>query len=507
MKQFVLKCLLICVWIMPSLSSAFAADDASATIKQANDLMEHLYWHHEDHAAYFLAGNIYSELFLSQHPIRDYHELQTYLYNISLYYGNCLHYAKEQSLRQDIYLGVPHAGKRPTYEELARELTSRIARAKVLRMRSQELYEAYYQLYDDYETCRMLYVEFAQSYPREKMAHLLLDSARIELLNRLSITSDSVQMDIARYQNALQNYPIADYSPEFRWQDIRLYRIDGLTKTEFLQSDVVLWNYRDWVSRFLDQQNTLYRDYYQSLSDELAGKGSSEHLLNTINRLDYESFLHTWFAIRQNARLMQSSASAPWINAAADDYLAVVLPHVLSQYNLLQKTIELNSSLPSQLSDAEMAKYSPILTAYNLNSHSSILADANQHLMMARTAYRAICHQVAEQAVDPTASFVQYTNELTGERVDLAMLSALGITDMGRVVAVLPLGYQYIAILNNHRMVCFDATQIYGDPVTFTESPSAPVLAAYKLSANTIAILSSDNIFFIKPPYSTTSAS
>lgn len=495
MKQARLSILTLLIVVAGWAPMRAATDNNVATLKLANELMDYIYWHHEDHATYFQLGEIFSQLYSAQHPIRDYKELQVQLYNIGLYYGNCLHYAKDQSLKQEIYLSIPHAGKRTTYDELNQELTKRINNAKDLQQRSTELYSAYTALNEHYEQCRLLYVEFAETYLREKTAHLLLDSVHTDVLYRLEQMTDSAEHDIQRYQQALKGYPIEGYSPTFHWQEIRLYRIDGLAKTELLQQDVMLWNYRQWVEHFLEEHTTLYRDYYNAIAHDLAGKGSDENLLNMMNRLDYESYMHAWFAVRQGARQMLRDTSAPWIRFEGEDYLANVLPEVQKESEKLQELRAQQQLLIKRISDSELRKYTAVLERFNMAGKQPITADAHRHVLMADSAYRAICRQVVEHAVPLYEPFEQYTNELTGERIDAAMLSRLGITEQGVVVTILPMGYQYMAVLANHKIIIFDATKIYGDVRTF--AGSSPIRKAVKMSSNTIAILMEDNIIFV----------
>ena len=48
-----------------------------------------------------------------------------------------------------------------------------------------------------------------------------------------------------------------------------MYRLDGLTHTDFLQNDIPLWNYSQWVSRFLEEQSTVYERLYSDLDKEM----------------------------------------------------------------------------------------------------------------------------------------------------------------------------------------------------------------------------------------------
>lgn len=480
---------------------AMASEEASH--KEAYQLLEYQYWHPQEHLVYLKLGNLYELFYPAEHPIRDYHELQTDLYNIKLFYGNCLHYAKDQNLKQDEYLQIPHAGKRTTYEELDKELRKRIDSAKEKQRLSSELYEAYYKLYAHYDLCRTLYTEFAETYPREKNAHLLLDDAHLLLLNNLSKLTDSVRMDIQNYEKALRAYPIDGYSPVFRWENIALYRIDGLTKTEFLQNDIALWNYQDWVNHFLAEHNSLYRDYYLDIRKELTEYKSDERLLNTIARLDYGSFMQTWFAIRQGARQVEEASRKDILMASSDDYLETVLPYVRLQKEHVKTLYEQKTQLLRQVSDSEFSKYQSALETSGYGSCAKIVEDASAQLDKADVWYDAICHSVVEHANLSVSPFELYTNDFTGEKITLDVLSKLGITNEGKVIAVIPVGYSYMAVLDSYKTIMFDTERVYGAYQSFEVAIKKgthltnTVLTSYKMSSNTIAIILDSTILFV----------
>jgi hypothetical protein len=88
------------------------------------------------------------------------------------------------------------------------------------------------------------------------------------MLERLRRTADSVDQDILSYQQALALDTIPGYAPVFRKEAIELYRLDGLTHTDFLQNDIALWDYSAWVKKFLDEQVTVYESLYRDLNRE-----------------------------------------------------------------------------------------------------------------------------------------------------------------------------------------------------------------------------------------------
>lgn len=473
-----------------------AAAQTTATPKQAYEILKYQTAHPTEHYPYFQLGNVYTEIFPMEHPIRDYNELMTDLYNIRLFYGNCLHYSIDQTLKQDDYLLVPHSGKRPTYEELARYLSERINNAQERRERVAQLYQTYYRLYDHYEQCRALYTAFAQTYTREKMAHLSIDSLHYSMLDDLNRLSDSVEVDIADYQQALKQCPIVGYEPVFRQRTIGLYRIDGLTKANLLVNDIPLWDYKGWVRNFLREQQTTYTDYYSMLEEEfLKADRENQRLLNTITRLDYESFMYSWVLIRQNNRRLHAALHDAALTNGSVDYLETIIPAVYEYYTFRAEIYNHEELLRKRLSDSELLKYAALLDTLSLTTCAEVQRNVHNVVIASDTTYRAICRQVVETAGVHETPFAPYENEFTGEKVDMDMLTALSISEIGQPVSVIPVGYRYLAILANHKVVLFDRDTMYGSPQTF--GGTSTVLAAYKMTSNAIAIIMEDEIVFV----------
>lgn len=465
------------------------------THQAAYNLMDYQSKHPTDPLSYFRLGNIYYDLYHSEHPIRHYTELLTDLYNVRLFYGNFLYYLQDQSIRHEEYQVYPHSGKNITHDELTEEVRRRMRETEMVKEQATELYQSYYTLCNRYERCRLLYTHFAEMYPREKNAHLLLNDSSMSVLTQLMQLSDSVHADIVRYEQTLHNYPIAHYHPLFRWQEIRLYRVDGLTRTDFLQDDIALWNYGEWVHRFLDEQQGLYYNYYRAIAAELSLQQSDETLLNTIRRLDYGSYMDTWIRIRQGGRRMRQSAVSDTWQTDIPDYEEVILPYVQLELSNLCQLRELYHSLSSIVSTAEMQKYAPVTDTMAYHTPLQVLSDARMALDTAETAYTRICRMVVEHAAPKPEPFRLYRNEITGETVDAALLNRLGISGEGKVVCVIAMGYHYMAVLDNRKTVLFDTHEVLG-PYEFL-SGDENVVGARKISSGTIAVLMPNRIIFV----------
>ncbi len=268
---------------------------------------------------YYHMGNINYQLISTEHPLLDYNELKLCLYNTRLYYGNCLHFAETQTIKSEYYQGVPHTGSKVTYQDIYNFLTARMDTVSQITTRCESLYERFYSLVEQYNACVALYTQFVSRYDRQKNADLLLTTDDKKLLQTLRLKADSLPLLIDNLKTALEDYPIQGYAPKVSFKPIQLYRIDGLTATDFLQNNILLWDYAGWTRQFdANQQNNItclrsdiaqcqqnmMDDYRQlqnnaSVTLQLKTPDDISVLCNRIERFDYESFLVPLFLSQQ----------------------------------------------------------------------------------------------------------------------------------------------------------------------------------------------------------------
>ena len=219
-------------------------------------------------ATYYHLGILSDSTIADEHPIRNYPELKESLYRTRLYYGNCIHYAKDQTLKPQYYEDIKLKGKKLTYEDLYSDLSKRIAKVREQEKKAMELYNSYTRLVERYSLCRQLFTAFMEKYTREKNAHLFFNDTDRQTLTLIASQADSVEYDIKALHNALKKMPVSDYNPKFKFERINLYRLDGLSHTDILQNEVVLWDYAEWSRRFMKEHNDIYQSYYNHIDKE-----------------------------------------------------------------------------------------------------------------------------------------------------------------------------------------------------------------------------------------------
>jgi len=231
-------------------------------------LKDYQAWYPKQPHPYYLMANIHYRTYAKEHPLLNYNELSSALYNMNLYYGNCMHFLKDQSFKKEMYQEAADAKGKVTEESILAFCQQRRSEVLGLREKVDELYNSYTTLVNHYDSCLMEMTELSLRYSGAKEAQLLVDSADMALLDRMSERARQLPAEISRFKKALTGYPIEGYNPQFTFRPIENFRMEGLTTTNFLQNDVQLWDFVGWSQDFLTARNRDMLPYLTRLEQE-----------------------------------------------------------------------------------------------------------------------------------------------------------------------------------------------------------------------------------------------
>ena len=280
MKRKIFYLLLLTSYLLTlgsSLSPARAQEKYNVVLEQAKSLtpyealyllMDYQYWHPEFSNIYYQLGNVTYDLLPTRDPLHHYSELSTLLYQSRLFYGNCLHFAKDQKLQGWQFAEIADGQKRIEYTTLEQYISPRLDEIQRRKTACDSIHNTFVRMTERYNRCQALFTGFLTRYTRVKTAHLQLQPAERQMLVTLRQAADSLDADIQAYLQALTLQSIEGYEPVFRKEPIQLYRLDGLSYTDFLQNDIATWDYSKWVTDFLEEQQTVYEQLYSDLERE-----------------------------------------------------------------------------------------------------------------------------------------------------------------------------------------------------------------------------------------------
>ena len=398
------KCIFYILFAIVVSESVTAAENWSQVLEHCRSLTPYEAIHYvgdyragypTEAAPYGYLGEIYFKLLPTLHPLRDYSELSNCVYNTKLYYGNCLHYAAHSSQRAASFPYIHSQSNTLDSKTINSYIRKKQKEVERIDSLTKKLYNSFYSLSNRYNDCVSLYTTFTETHNREKNAHLLLDDKAQLLLASLQTKADSLVSDIELFQNALKAYPIEGYKPTIRFQDIQLYRIDGLTGANFLQNEIVLWDYKKWVEAFLKDQRTVYVPLYADIAAAIRNPMNDPVILNRIERYAPASCFTPIVAIYQIAAgtqaLSQDSILAREYVSETEFFRVTELLQQTEQYRL--RWLEAQQQVSTRLTDQELRKYQTTMDLLGWKDKNEITQLLQQIKDSYSDAYRTIQEQ------------------------------------------------------------------------------------------------------------------
>ena len=372
-------------------------------------------FHPENSAVYYRLGDEAYSLLPGKDALHNFDERHELLYKSKLFYGNCLHFMGGKLPRSESFPSVRPMGKRLEYEDVERYLRARLDTVAQWREQTDTLHDRFYRMVDAYESCRLLFMNFMDKYPSEKLAHLCLTDDDRETLSQLTALTAVFDQQKRLFTEALNVSPVPGYSPQFRSMPIRTYRLDGVTSSDFLANDIPLWDYAAWTTSFLNVQ----RFTYQTLMREVV----QEHLMlengverfrqglvvevvpndllpNRIERYDYSSPLSTFIRLEQQAAVtaLQAQDSLTTDEQVPDEQLAARISATLEAQQRFAEATTLLQTFRQRIDESSEKKYAFFLKEAKFANFEQVLAYAVKVLDFQRVLTQQIEEQLQEYA-------------------------------------------------------------------------------------------------------------
>jgi len=162
---------------------------------------------------------------------------------------------------------------------------------------------------DYYAQAATIYKNVNTKYATIKELSLLSDLALVAELGKMQVTYDSAIYYLESYKKAIKAYPIKGYDQRYEVEPIETYRLDGISKTDFLGAKLRLWNYAQWAKdtkTVLDKEikklrdgilkyDQLYTNTFEEINTKFISYDSvmnikvDKKLYSLINKYDYNS--------------------------------------------------------------------------------------------------------------------------------------------------------------------------------------------------------------------------
>lgn len=365
----------------------------------------------EDERIYCKLGDISYQLLFTKDPILEYDGLKELCYSTQLYYRNCLHFAKDKSIYNTLY--------------------GRIDSIRILSERVDSIYTRFNRMVKTYNRCCQLFTAFMANHTREKMAHLTLSNEDKAILDSLQTITRQQPKNIQDYLT-VQTYR----TTRFTWMPIELYRLDGLTYSNFLASEVKLWDYQTWVENFRNCHETTYLQLYK----DMATDSISNRLLNQIAQVDFGSAMRDWFYIRQQRDEIQRSLSTLQVTDSIrnSETLMRILVQACRHQDILRTCEQTLQRFEQKMDTATFLRYLPFFENKHIQSEAEVHQLAQNDYNDTQVVYHAFCTRLLQLGK-------AYISTLTaGQQEDAGLL-----TNRPDCILAMPISSHQIALLHD----------------------------------------------------------
>ncbi len=199
---------------------------------------------------YFQLGIIAKEWAKSYNPYKEFTYTKLFIYNTKLYFNLAKLYMKdEKGKNRSYYKNAPiiPKGKKLQIEDINSYINSQIEDIEDYEKNVVKIINYYNKSSDYYNECVSIFMNINTSYTKIKNIYLSDESKFLSEMQTLESDFDSTLIYFQLYKEALNKFPIQNYNQSYNLKNINTYRLDGLTYSDFLQNNILLWDYKKWV--------------------------------------------------------------------------------------------------------------------------------------------------------------------------------------------------------------------------------------------------------------------
>ncbi|MDR2467061.1 MAG: hypothetical protein LBD35_06670 [Prevotellaceae bacterium] len=198
---------------------------------------------------YYQLGLISRKLMRQYDPFLQSGNVSQSISNAKTYFSVTLHYFNEKEAKKNgaLYQDVQGA---KTYDNIKRSIEEAVA--DVVE------YEKYFESnlrsltvgITKYNVCLETFGKINALNSRLNDLYFLVDAETKYNLGELSRNFDSTLNYINMLKKSLEDYPMGGYKIDYSLRQLPVYRLHGLTSSNFLAGKVELWDFKSWLNSF-----------------------------------------------------------------------------------------------------------------------------------------------------------------------------------------------------------------------------------------------------------------
>lgn len=234
---------------------------ANASDEEAkNHLTAYLFTDLQHPNANLRLGMIYENNYRSTDVLTNYKRALAFAEKSKLQFLKCKAIVDEKEVSRNEEYYEPFATSfdrkgRPTvaFETVKNKIDHGYDSAVLFIKNIPPIYENFTLAVNNYGDAYELFYEINNEYKSLDELMMLYDEELEQKLLTIKLKMDTSLNRFKNYQSLIATYPINSYNQQVSIQPLVYYRLDGLSsESNFLQNDVILWDYSKWVDDIID---------------------------------------------------------------------------------------------------------------------------------------------------------------------------------------------------------------------------------------------------------------
>lgn len=227
---------------------------------------------------YFQLGLIADEWAREYDPLTEYDYVKQFIYDTKLYYGLALLKLKDEKNRnRNFYINGANQFQEEKFSvsDIEQFVQMKLDEIEQYEAKITEIVGYFNKSSDCYNECLFIFKDINEDYSKIKNIWVSNDPDLTERLDLLQKKFDTTLTALDKYRKSIRDFPVKDYNQRYSLADIYTYRLHGLTPANFLNDDIVLWDYNSWV----EQIKTIHQSTIGTLRQDIE---SEQHRVDSL---------------------------------------------------------------------------------------------------------------------------------------------------------------------------------------------------------------------------------
>lgn len=261
-RQYILSlfCLLVSLPMLAQKQKALKYKEVLEVVEQGPDIRAYQVLKDFQAQQPEANANVYYQLGILCHkwmreydPLKQVEDVQYFALHTRVYLGICQSkLSKGEVSASGYYASIkpPEGQKKVKLEDVQLEIKNRLEDVKLFEENHAKMLMNFQKSLEQYDQCIDLFMSINEENSNLKNLFLTADIPFLNKLSKLYTTYENAVKSFKAYQAVVNDYPIGDYQPELIIKSIDTYRLNGLTSSNFLSNEVMMWDFGKWVADF-----------------------------------------------------------------------------------------------------------------------------------------------------------------------------------------------------------------------------------------------------------------